>query len=185
MKPTVEITKAAPRDYEGILDLQSRCLAANLSPEERKDGFLSAEFSLAHIAAMASDLGAVVAREKGRVVGYMCASRIDFVPRPAILDAMLRCLKGKVLDGKALIDASIFVYGPVCIDRHLRGRGLLRRMLSALGKELGGRFEFGVAFVAAGNPRSLGAHVNGLGMTIVGQFEHGGNEYHAIAFPVR
>jgi len=181
----MEIAKAAPRDYHGILDLQSRCLLANLSPEERGEGFLSAEFPLAQIAAMASDLGVVVARDGRRVVGYMCASRMDFMDHPPILDAMLRCLEGKALEGKVLTEAPTFVYGPACIDRAWRGKGLLRPMFSALKVELGGRFEFGVAFVAADNPRSLGAHVNGLGMADVGRFEHGGCEYHALAFAVR
>jgi len=184
-KATVEIAKAAPRDHDGILYLQSRCLLVNLSSDDRKEGFLSAEFPLAQIAAMASDLGVVVARDGGRVVGYMCASRMDFMDRPPILDAMLQCLEGKALEGKVLSEAPTFVYGPVCIDRAWRGRGLLRRMFSALKGVLGGRFEFGVAFVAADNPRSLRAHVNGLGMADVGRFEHGGCEYHALAFVVR
>jgi len=181
----MEIARAAPYDHDGILDLQSRCLLANLSPEESKEGFLSAEFSLAQIAAMASDLGVVVAREEGRVVGYMCASRMDFTDPPPIVDAMLRSLEGKALEGRVLTGASTFIYGPVCIDRGFRAKGLLRRMFSALKAKLRGRFEFGVAFVAADNLRSLRAHVDGLGMADKGLFQHGGHKYHALAFALR
>ncbi len=184
-KKTVEIARAGTSDYDGILDLQSRCLVINLTPEEREDGFLSAEFSLVQIADMASDLGIVVAREAKRIVGYMCASRVEFMPRPPILDSMLRCLEGAVLQSKVIMKAPTFVYGPVCIDREYRGAGLLRRMFSALKIELAGHFEFGVAFVAADNRRSLRAHVDGLGMTQVCLFEHGGNQYHAVAFAAR
>jgi hypothetical protein len=184
-KKTMEIARAITSDYTGILDLQSRCLASNLTPEEREDGFLSAEFSLVHIADMASDLGIVVVRVAKRIVGYMCASRVEFIPRPPILDSMLPCLEGAVLHGKAITQASTFIYGPVCIDREYRGTGLLRRMFSTLKRELAGHFEFGVAFVAADNRRSLGAHVDGLGMTQVCLFEHGGNQYYAVAFAAR
>ena len=181
-KKTMEIARAGISDYAGILDLQSRCLASNLTPEEREDGFLSAEFSLVQIADMASDLGIVVARDVKRIVGYMCASRVEFMPRPPILDSLLRCLEGAVLHGKVITKASTFVYGPVCIDREYRGTGLLRLMFSTLKRELAGQFEFGVAFVAADNRRSLRAHVDGLGMTQVCLFDHGDNQYHAVAF---
>jgi len=181
----MRIERAGASDYDGILDLQSRCLFGNLPPEEREDGFLSAEFSLAQIVAMASDLGIVVAREGTSIVGYACASRIDFVPQPPIVESMLHCLDGAVLQGKVVAKALTFIYGPVCVDREYRGTGLLRRMFSMLKTELGRRFEFGVAFVAAENSRSLTAHVNGLGMTQVGVFEHGGNQYHTVAFSVR
>ena len=181
----MEIARADTSDYDGILDLQSRCFVDNLSPEDRRDGFLSAEFSLAQIAAMASDLGIVLAREGKRIVGYACASRLDFMRRPPILDPMLRCLQGAVLQGKGLTKALTFIYGPVCIDREYRGTGLLRRMFATLKRELAERFEFGVYFVAVDNRRSLRAHVDGLGMTQVGTFEYGGNEYHAVAFLTR
>jgi hypothetical protein len=178
----MEIAHAEKSDYGGILDLQSRCFIGNLPVEARADGFVSAEFSLDQIHAMASELGIVVVRDAGSVVGYMCASRIDLQPRPPILDAMFACLEKKVFRGKILTEEPTFAYGPVCIDQEYRGTGLLRRMFSTLKTELTGRFEFGVAFVAADNPRSLKAHVDGLGMTDVGTFEHGGNQYHALAF---
>jgi L-amino acid N-acyltransferase YncA len=181
----MEITRAGASDYDGIIDLQSRCFIGNLACDERKDGFVSVEFPLPQIDAMASGLGIVVAREEGRVLGYMCASRLDFLPRPPVLDAMSHSLGGIVFQDKLLMDATTFVYGPVCIDSSLRGTGLLQRMFSALKTELAGCFQFGVAFVAADNHRSLRAHVNGLGMTRVGLFEHGGNKYYALAFSAR
>jgi hypothetical protein len=47
---------------------------------------------------------------------------------------------------------------------------------------LAGQFEIGVAFVARTNPHSLQAHVQGLGMSEVGDFEVKGNVYAALAF---
>ena len=51
-------------------------------------------------------------------------------------------------------------------------------------QELAGRFEVGVAFVSRTNPHSLHAHVVGLGMTEVGDFELNGNVYAILAFRV-
>jgi hypothetical protein len=181
----MEITRAQESDYEGILGLQSRCFIDNLSPEEREDGFVSAEFSWAQIAAMASGLGIIAAKQEERIIGYICVSRLDFMPRPPLLDSFFHCLEGAVLHGTILTKAPLFVYGPVCIDREFRGTGLLRLMFSRVTAELADRFKFGVAFVAADNRRSLRAHMDGLGMIEVGLFTHGGSRYHALAFTIK
>jgi predicted GNAT superfamily acetyltransferase len=75
-----------------------------------------------------------------------------------------------------------YIYGPVCIARQYRGRGLLRGLYEAQKKDLGARFEVGVAFVSRSNPHSLRAHVNGLGMMEVGDFQVAANRYVALAF---
>jgi hypothetical protein len=180
----MEIDRATEKDYQGILELQSRYYIKNLGLKEQKDGFLSAEFSLSQIAAMAQDLGIAVAREGATVAGYMCASRADMTPRPPILDSMLKSLENVIFHGKRLSPTPMFVYGPVCIDEAHRGRGVLKGLFDRLKAPLVGRFEVGVAFVAADNPRSLRAHVGGLGMERVGRFEYDGNEYHVVACSV-
>jgi predicted GNAT superfamily acetyltransferase len=75
-----------------------------------------------------------------------------------------------------------YIYGPVCMARDFRGRGLLRGLYEAQKKDLAGQFEIGVAFVSRSNPHSLAAHVKGLGMTEVGDFECQGNIYVTLAF---
>lgn len=178
----MEIGWAAEKDYAGILELQSRYYISNLSSAERRDGFLSAEFSLSQISAMADDLGIAVARSGDRVIGYMCASRLDLTPRPPILDAMLKCVEAVGFHGRRLTDTTMFIYGPVCIDRSFRGHDVLKRLFGRLTASLKGSFDVGVAFVAADNHRSFAAHTRRLGMEKVGTFQHDGNDYLAIAF---
>src|SRR5262249_40136564 len=47
--------RAQPPDYPAILRLQSANFIANLSEEERKEGFLSAEFSPEQVSRLAED----------------------------------------------------------------------------------------------------------------------------------
>jgi hypothetical protein len=61
---------------------------------------------------------------------------------------------------------------------------LLRGLYEAQLKDLAGQFEVGVAFVSLSNPYSLNAHVAGLGMTEVGDFELKGSVYVILAFRV-
>jgi hypothetical protein len=51
--------------------------------------------------------------------------------------------------------------------------------------EMAGEFEVGVTLVSDDNPHSLQAHIDGLGMDDVARFEHGGRQYHLLAFAVR
>jgi predicted GNAT superfamily acetyltransferase len=180
----VEFRRAGADDLAAIAALQSANYIGNLAPEERRQGFLSAEFTAAQIAAIASDLGIIVAVASRDVLGYLCAFRRQFDHRSPVLAAMLETFPVVRFEGRPLSAYESFIYGPVCIDRRYRGRGLLRGLYEALLEEMAGRFEVGVAFVARGNPHSLRAHVRGLGMVEVGEFEVGGNAYVTLAFRV-
>ena len=181
----MEIRRASPPDYAGILELQAANFLPRLTAQEREAGFLSAQLSLSQIVAMADDVGIMVARDGESVVGYLCAHRADLAFLPPLVEAMLRCSRAAAYRGRALGDAPLLVYGPVCIDRAHRGRGLLRTLYRALLAAAAGEFEFGITLVSQDNPHSLRAHVDGLGMDIVQPFEHDGRTYQLLAFAAR
>lgn len=180
----VDFRRAEPRDFPAILRIQSANYVGNLAVDARKEGFLSAEFTPEQVAEMAQDLGIVVASQAGSVLGYLCGFRNDFNHGSAVLAKMLESYDRIRYEGKLLSDYRSFVYGPVCIDRAHRRRGLLRGLYEALKNEVAGRFEVGVAFVARDNAHSLRAHVDGLGMADVGDFEVKGKVYAILAFSV-
>ena len=66
--------------------------------------------------------------------------------------------------------------------RAYRRQGILRGLFEAQKKELAGQFEVGVALIARNNAHSMLAHVAGLGMTEVGDFEVNGNIFATVAF---
>ncbi|MEP6959608.1 MAG: hypothetical protein ABI980_12835, partial [Nitrospirota bacterium] len=76
------------------------------------------------------------------------------------------------------------VYGPVCIARSQRARGLLRSLYQELLSALGATYDLGVALISKNNPRSLEAHVRKLGMTPVGEYEFRGQQYDIVAFHI-
>ena len=176
--------RATPQDYPAILRLQSENFIANLSEEERKEGFLSAEFSPEQVAAIAEDLGTTVATVDGAVVAFLCAFRKEFNTGSPVIAQMLATYDRVKFGSQPLSSYSSYVYGPVCIQRAYRRQGLLRQLYEAQLRELAGQFEVGVAFVSRSNPYSLKAHIAGLGMTEVGDFEFKGNVYVILAFRV-
>ncbi len=176
--------RAEAGDYPAVLRLQSENFIANLSEEERKEGFLSAEFSREQVARMAEDLGTTIAIVDGELVGFLCAFRNEFDHGSPVVAKMLEAYDLVRFEGQTLSSYRSYIYGPVCIDRAYRRRGLLRGLYEAQRQELAGQFQAGVAFVSRSNPHSLNAHITGLGMTEVGDFELKGNIYVILAFRV-
>jgi predicted GNAT superfamily acetyltransferase len=101
-----------------------------------------------------------------------------------LLAAMLAALPGMSFLGRSLASQRTFVYGPVCVAAQWRGKGVLRGMYDALRREIAGDYDTGVLFVAKDNPHSLHAHADGLGMTLVGDFQFDARNYWTLAFPV-
>ncbi|HWP22916.1 MAG TPA: N-acetyltransferase [Candidatus Binatia bacterium] len=178
----IEYRRARAADYHAILALQSANYIANLSEEERKEGFLSAQFTLEQTAAIAEDLGTMVALVDEQLAGFLCAFRNEFDTGSPVIARMLECYDRFTFEGRSLASFPSYIYGPVCIARDYRRRGLLRGLYEAQRHDLAGRFAIGVAFVARNNPHSLQAHVRGLGMSEVGDFECRGQRYATLAF---
>jgi len=174
--------RARPPDYPAILRLQSENFIANLSEEERTEGFLSAEFSREQVAKLAEDLGMSIATIDAEVVAFLCAFRSEFDHGSPVIAKMLDTYPLVRFDGKPLSSYNSYIYGPVCIDRAYRRQGALRELYEAQKQDLAGQFDVGVAFVARSNPHSLNAHIAGLGMTEVGDFELKGNVYVILVF---
>lgn len=182
MEISKRFRRAVAGDYAGIVHLNAANFIANLAAEERRDGFLSAVFSLAQVAAMAEDLGIMVACEDDKVVGFVCAFRNDFAHGSPVVAKMIESYDRAFFEGKRLDGYKTYAYGPVCIDRRHRRNGLLRGLYEAQRNDLAGQFEVGVALIARDNPHSLDAHVKGLGMTEVGEFEVNGKLFAIVAF---
>ncbi|MGH7927947.1 MAG: hypothetical protein ACREQV_09150 [Candidatus Binatia bacterium] len=178
----VKYRRAIRDHYPDILRLNEANFRANLSPDERKDGFLSAIFSAAQVAAMAEDLGIMVAMIDDKLAGFLCAFRNDFDHGSPVVAKMIESYERMRFEGKPLSGYRSYAYGPVCIDRPFRRNGLLRGLYEAQRRDLAGQFEIGVALVSRDNPHSLRAHVSGLGMSEAGDFEVNGNIFATVVF---
>lgn len=184
MTAVTHYRRAIRADYAAILRLQSENYIANLGEAERTQGFLSAQFSAEQTAQIAEDLGTMVAVVDEQVAGFLCAFRNEFRTGSPVIAEMLQSYDQLTFEGRPLSAFTSYIYGPVCIGREYRGRGLLRGLYEAQKRDLAGQFEIGVAFVSRDNPHSLSAHVAGLGMAEAGDFEVKGNVYVTLAFRV-
>lgn len=181
----MEFRRAKPEDITAILDVQAANFIGSLEDSERREGFLSVQFTREQFEEMASQIGIIVAATGGRLASYLCASSCEFNRPFPLLAAMMQRFDTIDYRNRSLASSRVFIYGPVCVDRAYRGRGLLRSLYETLRREVAGRYDIGVAFVAADNPHSLHVHVDGLGMADVGEFIFSGTRYHILVFDVR
>ena len=180
----IEYRRSGPEDYGEIVRLQRANYIANLTAEERREGFLSAEFSLERVAAIASDLGIAIVTMNDDLAGCSCAIRREFDHGSPVVAKMLESYDHARFEGKPLSAFSSYIYGPACIARQYRRRGLLRGLYDFQKKDLAGQFEIGVALVSHNNPHSMQAHVEGLGMAVAGEFKLNGNLFAILAFRI-
>lgn len=178
------IRRVADRDYPDLLQLQESNLFENLPTEQQQDGFLSARFNVEQFARMNRDAAVVVAETDGRIAGYACSAGVDFSRQFPILAGMIATFGRLTYLGAPLIDARVCIYGPVCVDLAWRGRGTLRGLIAGLKAELAGQFDVAAAFISKANSRSLAAHVDGLGMTVLGDYAFEAGRYWIVAFGV-
>ncbi len=176
--------RATMRDFLGMLALQEANLLENLVDAERASGFLSARFNAEQFSRMNHDACIIVAEHDDRIVGYACCADVEYSRQFPILAAMIATFDRHTYLGNPLIDSRAVIYGPVCVDRALRGRGIFRQLIRGIKVELSGRFDVAVAFIAKVNTHSLTAHVDGLGMTTVGEFSLDGRNFWIIAFSI-
>ena len=180
----MKIRRAQAGDWDAVLALQEANLHDNLPAAERADGFLSVRFRREQFEQMNAGGAVVVAADGSRVTGYACCSTQAFNRGVLIIEAMVAAFPRLSLIGRPLASDATAIYGPVCVNRRDRGTGVFRAMSAGLKAELKGRFETAAGFIAKSNARSLSAHVEGARMSLVGEFDFGGQAYWIVAFAV-
>lgn len=169
-------------DISGIVALQKANLYDNLSPDERKQGFVTTPFSESQLLELMGERGVFVAEERGEIMGYAMAGTWRFFSRWPIFPFMVSRLGPLSISGESILPERSFQYGPVCIHSALRGSGLFPVLFEEMRKEFMSRFPIGITFINRLNERSYNAHTRKLGMTVIDVFEFSGRNYYMLAF---
>jgi L-amino acid N-acyltransferase YncA len=159
----LEIDTLRAEDIDGVLALQE----AN---QAEHGGTLSARMPRRFFVAALDGMPVIVARQDGRVVGFLVSSPKHPPPEAPVMRAMLRAWPGA---------EDAYAYGPVCVAADQRGRGVAAAMFAALRALLPGRE--GVLFIRSDNAASLRAHTK-MGMRQVAAFQHGSVEMLVLTY---
>ena len=180
----IEFRVFHPNDLPEIARIQDANCVSNLSREQREDGFLSVVFSASQFVAMHREIPMVVADCGHNLGGYMCGCTLASGAGVPLLGRMISLFPRTLYKGRPLDQYPAFIYGPVCVDRAYRGKGVIEGLFGAFLAQLAGRYDVGALFVSLENPRSLNAHIHKLGMRKLCHFSFSGKEYGLLVFEV-
>ncbi|MET9604717.1 GNAT family N-acetyltransferase [Streptomyces sp. NPDC006512] len=157
-----------------------------LTPEQRsRQGFVQGAFGVGALRAMARGGELLVADDgdgEAAVVGLLALSVAGDLPDPpAAVLGLLRAQDVLLWEGRPLREVRWLLYGPVVVDAAHRGRGVARGLFTMAVAAAAERAEAVVAFIEAGNVPSWKVHVDGFGMTPLGDYVAGGRTYSAVA----
>ena len=179
------IRLATPADVPALTALEARYYVGNLPPESRANGFISVEHPAEWFASTIAGDGIHVAEIAGEIVGFIAVTALprgaDAAPGSftrALLDlAEITNCRGRLLAGQR-----VACRGPVLIAEAARGRGIYTAFNAVTREAYRGRFDVGVLFVAADNPRSLHTTTAKLGAESLASFEVSGRRYYFLAY---
>ena len=182
----ITVRLATAGDVDGIVDLESRYFVDNLDAAARTKGFISI-LHTPHWFAAAIDSGGihVAATAAGDIAGFIAVTdppdrtAPDLAP---IVRAMLDLADTIEVNGKPIAMHRWALRGPVCIDEAFRGCGIYSTFNAATREFYRDRYDIGVVFVAADNPRSLHTTTTKLGARSLAEFAVGSARYHVLVF---
>jgi ribosomal protein S18 acetylase RimI-like enzyme len=161
---SIEIAVARESDLDGILELQAANHISN-------GGTLSASFSRAQLERTMKVMPLLVARRGNDILGFLVCWTTDAVVDIPIIVAMLDSYPQRAPDA--------YVYGPICIDRQQRGRGLAQLLFEDIKRRLPERE--GVLFIRRDNEPSIRSH-HKMGMKEASRFSYGSIEHIVLSY---
>ena len=180
---TPAVRLAAHSDVEAIAALEARHYVGNLDPAALSDGFISVLHSPEWFAGAIDDGGVHVAvTPDDGVVGFIAVTPPPDHTASPIIRAMLDLAETVEFNGAPVARQRYAFRGPVCIAEAARGRGVYSAFNTVTDEAYRNRFDLGVLFVSADNPRSLHTTIAKLGARPLVEFEADGRRFHFLAF---
>lgn len=178
----IQLEQAILYDIEGVLDLQKLYLVTNLSKEEKKAGFVTTPFSADQLTFVINNGGLFLAKDNGKIIAYIFAESWDFFSQYPIFVHMISLFpKLEFLDFE-INSITSFQYGPICIDKKYRGKGLINLLFEFMRIHMEKRYPLSLTFINKTNVPSLKAHTEKLKWTIISDFEFNNNNYYILGY---
>ncbi len=174
------------KDIDGILSLQERNLYKNLGQKELKNGFVTTPFTSLQIEEIFKQNGIFVAEnEDHTIIAYAFAANWEYFKQWEIFNVMVSRFPELSFNNKKITVKNSFQYGPVCIDKRYRGKGVLHLIFEEMRIEFLKKYPISITFINKVNVISEKAHTKKLGWTIIDAFEFNNNNYIGLAFDMK
>jgi len=170
-------------DIDAVLRLHAKYQLASIQEEDKKDGFVTTAFSVEELTELITqESGLFIAVEGEEVLAYVMSASWGYWSQWAMFAHMIEDLPNLEYLGQRLSVDNSYQYGPVCIDKSLRGTSMLYDIFDFARAEMAKRYPILVTFVNKINPRSYQAHRRKLGLEVIQEFEYNNNEYYEMVY---
>ncbi|KAA9001398.1 GNAT family acetyltransferase [Affinibrenneria salicis] len=178
----MEISVATISDIDAIMDLHKKFHIDSIAAEDKADGFVTTLLNREQMTSLIqNESGAFVARDSGRIVAFVFAASWAYWSNWPFFQYMIQRLNDVTYHNEKLSVENSYQYGPICIDKAYRGKGLLNDIFHFSLKQMAERFHYLVTFVNKNNERSYIAHSKKLGLDVLLEFTFNNNQYYWMA----
>jgi len=165
-------------DIEATLKLHAKYQIDSIKEEDKKDGFVTTAFTKEELTQLIEqEQGLFIAKEGEEVLAYVMSASWEFWSKWVMFAYMIEELPKLEYKGVQLSTDNSYQYGPICIDKSVRGTEVLPKIFNFALKQMSKRYPILITFVNQINPRSYEAHHRKLGLDIIQEFEFNGNRY--------
>jgi hypothetical protein len=180
------IFKAAKvSDIDGVLQLQKKYQIDTIAEEDKKDGFVTTSFTREQLTKLIEEeQGLFIAENQDGIVAYVMAASWQYWSAWPLFAYMIQDLPNLEYRGQRLSVENSYQYGPICVDKSVRGSGVLEKIIELARKEMAKRFSFLVTFINKINPRSYEAHTRKLDLELLQEFDYNSNSYYELIYDV-
>ncbi|MBU3014113.1 GNAT family acetyltransferase [Poseidonibacter lekithochrous] len=179
----MQLKIAQLKDIDNILKLHAKYQLATIKEEDKKDGFVTTGFSYEELKdIIEQERGIFIAVEDDIVLGYVMSASWQFWSKWPMFVHMIKDLPKLNYLGQTLSIDNSYQYGPVCIDKSVRGSGLLEKLFDFALESMSKKYPILVTFVNKINERSYEAHKRKLGLDVIQEFEFNSNNYYEMVY---
>lgn len=174
---------AQMEDIEKILELHFKYQIDSINEEDKKDGFITTAFTKEQIKELITlEQGIFVAIENEKVIAYVMSASWNFWSRWPMFAFMIEDLKNIEYKGKRLSVENSYQYGPVCVDKEYRGKGILEKLFEFARISMSKKYPILVTFINKINQRSYQAHTKKIGLEVIKEFSYNNNNYYELVY---
>ncbi len=179
----MKLRLATYHDIDAILTLHFKYQINSISEEDKKDGFVTTPFTKEQLHSLIeTEQGIFIACEGNEVLAYVMSASWQFWEAWPIFAHMLNYLPHLQYKGVQLTPYNSYQYGPVCVDKRVRGSGILEQLFEFARTHMVKRYPILVTFINKINHRSFNAHTKKLGLEVIHEFSFNNNHYYELAY---
>ncbi|MFV8327440.1 GNAT family acetyltransferase [Flavobacterium sp. ZS1P14] len=182
MIENLQLEIAKHNDINGILALQELYHVSNLSEEEKASGFVTTLFSKAQLTEIIEQEGLFLAKDNTTIIAYIFSGGWDFFKQWPIFNYMTTLFPDLTFLDFDITATNSFQYGPICIHKDYRGKGLITPLFEFMRKHVVKRYPLALTFINKTNIPSAKAHTEKLKWTIIADFQFNDNNYFILAY---